>query len=150
VPHYHPVADLVDNSSSGQTFADGFLLPEAAYVVPLDPTVDPLTSSNDLSCAALNRPDTAGGGGNDVGPERINSAIIRLATRTEHTDQGIDFQRGFGGGGGRLVRYNLAPYYKPDGGMATEKPGSAYKLKTMVAEVALINIAGRTDLTIQR
>lgn len=84
--------------------------------------------------------------GTYVGPEHVRSAVVRLGVRTEKTDQEVmklvtwDADAGVdkydeADGRNRLVLYNAAP--PPSGDVG------AYKVRTVVTEIMLPNIAAR-------
>ncbi|MCP4676594.1 MAG: prepilin-type N-terminal cleavage/methylation domain-containing protein [Deltaproteobacteria bacterium] len=140
VPHYlQPTtgAGVTGAGGAGGVFEDGFALSDTEYLFP--PTNAALIAgTNHLSC---NQPTAA-----NIGPERLRSVMVRLAVRTEKTDPAIPF--GAYGGTGRLVRYSLLPYSAGggDAGVTTDKPGAAYRLKTMVTEVPMFNLASKAGL----
>jgi hypothetical protein len=95
-----------------------------------------LANQTHLSCTVTTE-------GTSLGPEHVRSAVVRLGVRAEKTDQevmkgvvwdgdaGVDDDNGLH----RLVRYNVAP--PPSGDVG------AYKVRTVVTEVMLPNIAAR-------
>jgi hypothetical protein len=95
---------------------------------------------NYLGCEVVN-------GDGNLGPEHVRSAVIRLGVRTVTTDQevmklapdgawnSIEVEDGEGDDPERLVRYNVA---RPPAGDV-----GAYKVRTVVTEVSMPNIAAR-------
>ncbi|MDD5306825.1 MAG: prepilin-type N-terminal cleavage/methylation domain-containing protein [Deltaproteobacteria bacterium] len=135
--HSYTAGDLAAASPVAEFFPDN-----TTYVLPA--TVGGgVTNSLDLSCAD----------NYTYGPEHIRSALIRLTIRSEKADNTVDYA-GFDSEGtdtstdtdtgvGRLVRYTLTNRKLGD---CKEKKGVAYKLSTVVTEVAMPNLAARSDL----
>ena len=98
---------------------------------------DPLSNPNDLSCVDVSS--------RDIGAEHIRSAMIRISVRTEMTDQSID-ATAFDVANSRIAKYSIKGYEIPPSGVITDKPGAAYKLKTLVTEAPMPNLAARADL----
>ncbi|MDJ0762309.1 MAG: prepilin-type N-terminal cleavage/methylation domain-containing protein [Myxococcota bacterium] len=135
-PHHYPIrggAGIVDEKSGN--FSNGFFLADAAYVFPRNAGDDPAADLDDISCAE--EPDRT------YGAEHVRSAVVRLSVRTEMTDQAIEFDA-FDPSQSRIARYTLGEYHVPDGGTAKTKPGTAYRLKTLITEVAMPNLAAQT------
>jgi hypothetical protein len=133
-PHYHAISDVVGQSEDN--FSNGFLPSSTAYLLPLGVATDTSTDTTSVSCAAAS--------GTQIGPERVRSAMIRLAVRTERTNQAIDF-RAFSATESRVVQNTLREYSAADGGPA-DRVGALYKIKTLVAEVMMPNLSARSDL----
>jgi prepilin-type N-terminal cleavage/methylation domain-containing protein len=85
-------------------------------------------------------------GDGNLGPEHVRSAVIRLGVRTERTDQEVMKlipadewdaieSKDQSNDGNRIVRYNVA---RPPAGDV-----GAYKVRTVVTEVSMPNIAAR-------
>ena len=136
-PHHHSAELLV--GEVGGNFERGFVLPDAAYVMPLDVNGAISGNTEHISCAAS---DSA-----NIGPERVRSAIIRLSVRTEKTDQSLNFSA-YSGANSRIVDQTLSGYSwgGADAGAPENKPGTAFHLKTLVVEVFLPNLAARHDI----
>ena len=90
-----------------------------------------MSNVNDVSCSEDSY---------TFGAEDLRSAVILLTVRSEMTDQVIDFTA-FSQPGDRLIRHNLAAYTGEG-----DRPGACYKLKTLVTEVELVNLASRKDI----
>lgn len=134
-PRLLPVYSTVNQIVAGnQEFAP----PDALHMFPL--TIGGTVSSTDLSCDSED---------NQVfGAESVRSALIRLAVRTEKTEPSIDITAFGNPPTGRLARFSLAPY--PSGNdLCKEKTGAAYKLKTIMTEVTMPNLAARSDILVR-
>jgi hypothetical protein len=127
VPHYYTITDLASQSGAG--FSNGFVPSETDCIFPYE--ADSITSNiNDVSCAQT---------GYDFGAEDLRSAVILMSVRDEMTDQSIDIMSF--DENDRLIRHTLRAF-SGEG----DRPGACYKLKTLIAEVPLVNIASRRDI----
>jgi prepilin-type N-terminal cleavage/methylation domain-containing protein len=121
VPNYHTPTEIAG--------ADEGLSPCREVVIYEDTPGCNNPTADDLSC----EPSAA-----EYSPQFVRSAVVRLAVRSEKTDMSMKFEDVDVDAG--IVRYNVAPpqdpsTYCPDVGV--------FKVRTLVTEVALPNIAAR-------
>ncbi len=132
-------------SPESTALAEGFVPGDRDHIFPPDMATDPSSFPSDVACEDI--------GTYTYGAENVRSALIRLAVRSERADATIDY-RSFDNDGApsRLVRYTLHPYESEDdtdsSGSAplTERRHSAYRLKTLLTEVDLMNLATRLEI----
>lgn len=118
--------------------AGGFVPDDSDQILVADPS----SYERDVACEDV--------GAYTFGAENVRSVLIRLAVRSERADSSIDY-RAFENSGNpsRLVRYTLHPYEADDdteSGPLTERRYSAYRLKTLLTEVDLMNLATRLEI----
>jgi prepilin-type N-terminal cleavage/methylation domain-containing protein len=126
--HAYTVGNLASVNPPSDFFPDN-----QTYILPA--SIGGASNVDDLSCA-----DNYA-----YGPEHMRSAIIRLTVRSEKPDNTVEYS-GFAEGDagvGRLVRYSLTDELQGD---CPERAGAAYKLSTVVTEVAMPNLAARSDM----
>jgi prepilin-type N-terminal cleavage/methylation domain-containing protein len=111
----------------------GFAPPAGTFLLGVGSPGDYVPSVSDLGCASAP---------NQVGPEHIRSAMIRLAVRTERTDQSLRIDApgetnpaAVWAGVTGVTAYNIAPGPSTDVG--------AYKLRTVITEVPMPNLASK-------
>ncbi len=130
LPHYHTVATL--NTQSAGEYADGYLKAAKWHYIPKAVGETTVVADN-ISCAMLN---SAVNTPENIGPERVRSAVVRITVRTEQTDHGL--RNDSIDPTGRLMRYHLTP-----------GPFFAYRLKSLVSEIELPNLATRADMLVR-
>lgn len=130
MPHSHPV-DVLDDQMTGE-YRDGYLKAAKWHYIP-QVAGDVNVVADNVSCAMLASPPNTP---TDIGPERVRSAVVRLTVRTEMPDHGL--RNDSIDPNGRLMRYHLAP-----------GPLFAYRLKSLVSEIELPNLATRADLLVR-
>ncbi len=135
-PHYNTTTNI--NNASATNFSQGFLLGASAYLYPFDvnDSAGIMADLDNLSCASE--------GSFTIGPERVRSAVVLLSVRSERAEPTANYDAF--SSGNRVVRHTMDGYVEADGGVVTEKPGAAYKVKTMVTEVFMRNLASRADI----
>lgn len=133
-PHLYSLVDV--ESEKGGNFVEGLVLPEEAYVLPQDADGD-VAGVDHIACEAPSD--------DIIGAERVRSAIVRLGVRTEMADLTVDFPS-FSTANVRVVDRTIAPV--PSDAARKEREGAAYKVKSMVTEIMMTNIAARTDLIV--
>ena len=130
LPVYNSINDLITGN-------DDFMPANTLHMFPQ--TVGGTVSSTDLSC----EDETS----QTFGAESVRSALIRLAVRTEKIEPSVDLAAFGNPPTSRLANFMLAPY-PSDNDLCPEKTGAAYRLKTTVTEVAMPNIAARSDILV--
>jgi hypothetical protein len=135
VPNYFAVGELGNDRDF--TLDKVGEVPGKNQVLPED-LVNTTSNTDDLGCE-----------GTAVQPQHIRSALIRMAVRSEVVDRRLDY-RDFdedtdpSDGLSRLARNTIRPYSAES--TAKEKPGAVYKIKTLITEVAMPNLAARSDI----
>ncbi len=127
-PNYETLGNIIAANGSGDVYADGLLPPATWHVIPQNIAAG-APNNDDVSCN-LDKSEVT------ILPESVRSAVIRLAIRTQEEDRQISVVEVDGGVDDRLVRRNLARF----------DANSAYKIKSLVTEIEMPNMAFRSDL----
>lgn len=136
LPHYHAISSILSESTGN--FSDGFKISSSLHVIPL--SASGTVADDDVSCKTL-QPDD-----DNIGPERVRSAMIQVTVRTEKSDGSVRWALGDTDSPSRMVRQSIAPddsIALPDG-----QPAYVYQLKTLTTEVEMPNLAARSDLLV--
>ncbi len=137
VPNYYTIAALGSTRELTSDVIDG--VAGINHVFPVVADLANPVDSLELGCGNIPR----------YGPEHVRSAVVRLAVRSETTDRfaeypAYDIDTDPTSGISRLVQRNLRPY--PAASTVPERPGALYKIRTLVTEVAMPNLAARSPI----